>query len=75
MTRKFAIFTLAFLSIASGALFVSNISPAASGYETITQKNDQSGEVAEWARAWCSSPRQAIDHRCSKTVTPLTAGQ
>jgi hypothetical protein len=61
--------TLAFLSIVPSALvlFKIGVSPATSGYETVTQNTSLAWETAEWANTWCTSPRQAIDHRCSKT--------
>jgi len=58
--------TLAFLSILPSALVLFK-KPALSGYETVTQSTGRVRETAEWANMWCTSPRQAIDYRCSKT--------
>jgi hypothetical protein len=61
--------TLAFLSIVPSALvlFKIGVSPAMSGYDTVTQNTGRTREAAEWANTWCTSPRGAIDYRCSKT--------
>jgi hypothetical protein len=69
MSRKFVMLTLAFLSIAPSALVLFGVSPAMSGYENVTQNTGPARETAEWANTWCTSPRQAIDYRCSKTGT------
>jgi hypothetical protein len=66
MSRKFVMLTLAFLSIVPSALVLFK-TPAMSGYETVTQNTGRAREAAEWANAWCTSPRQAIDYRCSKS--------
>jgi hypothetical protein len=68
MLRKFVMLTLASLSIVPSALVLFK-TPALSGYETITQNTGRGRETAEWANTWCTSPRQAIDYRCSKTGT------
>jgi hypothetical protein len=69
MNSKFAILIVASISVASGGLILSNTSPAVSGHETTEQKIDKPREATEWARAWCTSPRRAIDHRCSNAGT------
>jgi hypothetical protein len=70
MTRKFVMPTLAFLSIVPSALmFTIGVSPATSAYETVAQNTGGAGEAAEWAKTWCTSPRQGIDHRCSSIGT------
>ena len=68
MSRKFVMLTLAFLSIVPSALILFK-TPALSGYETVTLNIGRARETAEWANTWCTSPRQAIDYRCSKTGT------
>ena len=68
MSRKFLMLTLASLSIVPSALVMFK-TPAMSGYETVTQSTGRAQETAEWANTWCTSPRQAIDYRCSKTGT------
>jgi hypothetical protein len=68
MSRKFVMLTLAFLSIVPSALVLFK-TPALSGYETVTQNTSRARETAEWTNTWCTSPRQAIDYRCSKTGT------
>ena len=68
MSRKFVMLTLAFFSIVPSALVLFK-TPAMSGYETVTQNTGRARETAEWANTWCTSPRQAIDYRCSKTGT------
>jgi hypothetical protein len=68
MSRKFVMLTLVFLSIVPSALVLFK-TPALSGNETVTQNAGRARETAEWANTWCTSPRQAIDYRCSKTGT------
>ncbi len=68
MTRKLVMLSLALLSMvpSTSILLRFGVSPATSGYETIAQNAARAREVAKWPNAWCTSPRQAIDHRCSK---------